>query len=160
MSDFKRLSRSVKGLTVLITGAASGMGRATARVFDADGARAVAEEIAAAGGAVRAWRLDVGDAGDIATIVSAIADHFGGLDIVINNAGVSVRAAIDDPAYDDGWTRGLAVLRRRISASFARPCPICAARHVRVSSTSPRPRRWAPLRCTAPIPRRRPASPD
>jgi 3-oxoacyl-[acyl-carrier protein] reductase len=122
MSDFKQLSRSVKGLTVLITGAASGMGRATARVFaaegakvavtdfDADGARAVAEEIAAAGGAARAWRLDVGDAGDIATIVSAIADHFGGLDIVINNAGVSVRAAIDDPAYDDGWTRGLAVL--------------------------------------------------
>ena len=38
MSDFKRLSRSVKGLTVLVTGAASGMGRATARVFAADGA--------------------------------------------------------------------------------------------------------------------------
>jgi len=122
MEPVPDLSRSVKGLGVLVTGAASGMGRATARVFaaegakvavtdfDADGARAVAEEIAAAGGAARAWRLDVGDAGDIATIVSAIADHFGGLDIVINNAGVSVRAAIDDPAYDDGWTRGLAVL--------------------------------------------------
>ena len=36
MSDFKRLSRSVKGLTVLVTGAASGMGRATAAVFAAD----------------------------------------------------------------------------------------------------------------------------
>src|SRR4051794_21173663 len=38
MSEFKQLSRSVKGLTVLVTGAASGMGRATARVFAAEGA--------------------------------------------------------------------------------------------------------------------------
>jgi NAD(P)-dependent dehydrogenase (short-subunit alcohol dehydrogenase family) len=38
MSDFKQLSRSVRGLTVLVTGAASGMGRATARVFAAEGA--------------------------------------------------------------------------------------------------------------------------
>jgi 3-oxoacyl-[acyl-carrier protein] reductase len=38
MSDFKQLSRSVSGLTVLVTGAGSGMGRATARVFAAEGA--------------------------------------------------------------------------------------------------------------------------
>lgn len=38
MSEFKELSRSVKGLTVLVTGAASGMGRATARLFAAEGA--------------------------------------------------------------------------------------------------------------------------
>ena len=38
MSDFKQLSRSVQGLTALVTGAASGMGRATARVFAAEGA--------------------------------------------------------------------------------------------------------------------------
>ena len=62
MSEFKELSRSVKGLTVLVTGAASGMGRATALVFAAEGAnvavtdlnaeatRAVAAEIAARGG--------------------------------------------------------------------------------------------------------------
>jgi 3-oxoacyl-[acyl-carrier protein] reductase len=61
MSDFKQLSRSVKGLTVLVTGAASGMGRATARVFaaeganvavtdfDAQGAEAVVDEITTAG---------------------------------------------------------------------------------------------------------------
>ena len=73
MSDFKQLSRSVKGLTVLVTGAASGMGRATARVFAADGAnvavtdisaeatQAVASEIAASGGAAKAWTLDVAD---------------------------------------------------------------------------------------------------
>ena len=47
MSDFKRLSRSVKGLTVLVTGAASGMGRATARVFAADGANVAVTDISA-----------------------------------------------------------------------------------------------------------------
>ena len=64
MSDVKQLSRSVKGLTVLVTGAASGMGRATALVFagesanvavtdfDADGALKVADEIAAHGGGI------------------------------------------------------------------------------------------------------------
>ena len=73
MSDFKQLSRSVKGLTVLVTGAASGMGRATARVFGAEGANvavtdyaaegaaAVAAAITATGGAAKAWALDVAD---------------------------------------------------------------------------------------------------
>ena len=77
MSDFKQLSRSVKGLTVLVTGAASGMGRATALVFAAEGAnvavtdisaeatQAVADEIAASGGAAKAWTLDVADRDDI-----------------------------------------------------------------------------------------------
>ena len=98
MSDFKPLSRSVKGLTVLVTGAASGMGRATARVFAADGAnvavtdisaeatQAVASEIAASGGAAKAWTLDVTDRYNITDVVNEVAAHFGGLDIVVNNA--------------------------------------------------------------------------
>ena len=122
MSEFKELSRSVRGLTVLITGAASGMGRATARVFaaeganvavtdyDADGAQAVANEIAATGGSARAWKLDVADAGEIKRVVDAVAGHFGGLDIIVNNAGISVRVTIDDEAYEDAWTRGIAVM--------------------------------------------------
>ncbi len=122
MSDFKQLSRSVKGLTVLVTGAASGMGRATALVFAAEGAKvavtdlnaeatqAVAAEIAARGGTAKAWTLDVADRSAITAVVGEIAAHFGGLDIVINNAGISVRVAIDDDGYEEAWAKGLAVM--------------------------------------------------
>jgi 3-oxoacyl-[acyl-carrier protein] reductase len=122
MQNYKRLSRSVQGLTVLITGAGSGMGRATARVFADEGAhvsvtdvnseaaQTVAGEIEANGGTARAWQLDIGDRDAIPRVVDAVAAHFGGLDIVVNNAGISVRAAIDNPAYDDAWTRGLSVM--------------------------------------------------
>lgn len=122
MPDFKQLSRSVKGLTVLVTGAASGMGRATARVFAAEGAnvavtdlsaeatKAVADEIAASGGSAKAWVLDVAQPQDIIKVVGDVATHFGSLDIVINNAGMSVRMPIDDEGYEAAWDKALAVM--------------------------------------------------
>ena len=122
MPDFKQLSRSVKGLTVLVTGAASGMGRATALVFGAEGAnvavtditaegtQAVAAAIVAGGGSAKAWTLDVTDCEAITNVVNDVAAHFGGLDILINNAGISVRVAIDDDGYDEAWTKGLTVM--------------------------------------------------
>jgi 3-oxoacyl-[acyl-carrier protein] reductase len=122
MSDYKQLSRSVKGLTVLVTGAASGMGRATARVFADEGAnvavtdltsegtKAVVDEISAAGGKAKAWTLDVAKADDITRVVNAVAQEFGSLDIVVNNAGLSLRAAIDAEGYEEAWAKALAVM--------------------------------------------------
>ena len=171
MSEFKTLSRSVQGLTVLVTGAASGMGRATARVFAAEGAhvavtdfaregaQTVAGEIAAAGGSARAWRLDVSSRDDIDAVVREIAAHFGGLDIVINNAGISVRLAIDDDGYDDAWGRALAVMltahQRIIRAALPHLRRSTCPRIVNIASTEALGR----PRCTAPMPRPRPASP-
>jgi 3-oxoacyl-[acyl-carrier protein] reductase len=98
------------------------MGRATARVFaaeganvaatdvDGEGAQAVADEIAAKGQAAKGWRLDVARADDIRAVVDGVAAHFRGLDIVINNAGISVRLAIDDDGYDEAFAKGLAVM--------------------------------------------------
>jgi 3-oxoacyl-[acyl-carrier protein] reductase len=115
-------SRSVRGLTVLVTGAASGMGRATAEVFAADGAnvaatdvseaavRAVADDLKARGLSAEAWALDVADPAAIVSVTEAVAARFGGLDILINNAGISAFAAIDSEGYEAVWDRAFAVL--------------------------------------------------
>lgn len=114
--------RSVKGSRVLVTGAASGMGLATAALFAGEGARvavtdirgdraeAVAAELRQDGCQAEAWALDLADPLQIQTQVGAIAAQFGGLDILINNAGVGGFAAIDSPAYDPVWTRALGVM--------------------------------------------------
>lgn len=120
--SYKPLSRSVKGLRVLVTGAASGMGRATAHVFADEGARVavtdvtlagaqpVADAITAHGGDATAFALDVGDAQAIKSGVEHIAQSLGGLDIVINNAGISAALPIDDAGYDAVWERALNIL--------------------------------------------------
>jgi 3-oxoacyl-[acyl-carrier protein] reductase len=122
MTAIADLSRSMAGKVALVTGAASGMGRATAHVFAREGAKVavtdvladeaetVAEAIRGEGGAARAWALDVSDADAIARVVPEIAEHFGGLDAVINNAGVGAFAPIDSPTYDALWTRQVAIL--------------------------------------------------
>src|SRR5258705_10854493 len=95
MSDFKQFSRSVAGLTVLVTGAAGGMGRAAAGVFaaegakvavtdfSAEGAQAVAAEIVSKGGIAKAWMLDVANRDDVNAFVNEIAAHFRGPDISV-----------------------------------------------------------------------------
>jgi 3-oxoacyl-[acyl-carrier protein] reductase len=116
------LSRSVRGLTVLITGAGSGMGRATAEVFAQDGAnvivtdfnaaaaQAVAEGLTERGLSAKAWRLDVSNPSEIASVVKAGADHFGGIDAVVNNAGISAFSPIDSDDYEKVWARAFDVL--------------------------------------------------
>jgi 3-oxoacyl-[acyl-carrier protein] reductase len=98
------------------------MGRATARLFgaeranvavtdfDGEGAEAVAAAIRAAGGNARAWRLDVSDKAEIDRVVAEIGAHFGGLDIIVNNAGVAAYNPIDGENFDQIWERQLAVL--------------------------------------------------
>lgn len=122
MAEFQELSRSVAGLRVVVTGAASGMGRATAKVFAAEGARvavtdfngdgagAVANDIVAKGQSAKAWKLDVSSASEISSVVSAIASEFGGIDVIVNNAGISTRLPIDGEGYDELWDRGVSIL--------------------------------------------------
>lgn len=116
------LSRSVAGSVVIITGAASGMGRATAHVFADAGAelalidinaeplQKVVDEVLAAGGKARGWTLDLSDRNAIAPVVQSVHDHFGRLDIVVNNAGISIPAPLESDGYDAAWDKSLAVL--------------------------------------------------
>src|SRR5260370_26991824 len=87
MEPVKKLDRSVKGRAVLVTGAVSGMGRATAHLFAQEGALVaitdineagvarVVEEIAAVGGTAHGWRLDVSDAAEIKRVVAEVTAH-------------------------------------------------------------------------------------
>lgn len=111
----------LEGKTAVITGGASGMGRATAHLFGREGARVAvtdvdgegAEEVAAAiraeGYDALAWRLDVGDRAAIHALIPDIAAALGGLDIIVNNAGISAKVPFDDPDYDANWDRNIAV---------------------------------------------------
>ncbi|MET0272057.1 MAG: SDR family NAD(P)-dependent oxidoreductase [Phenylobacterium sp.] len=145
------LSRSVKGSTVLVTGAASGMGRATAEVFAAEGAhvaltdiaaesvREVADDIVHRGFSAEAWTLDVADGAAIDTTVAAIAERFGGIDILINNAGVSAFSPIDSDTYDAVWVRAFSILltaqQRLIRAALPHLRKSAAPRIVNIAST-------------------------
>jgi NAD(P)-dependent dehydrogenase (short-subunit alcohol dehydrogenase family) len=110
------------GQTVLVTGAASGLGRALALGFAAAGARVVAldrdsagleslrAELESLGRDCLALSCDVTDAAACERAVAAGIDRFGGLDVLVNNAGVSHRSAF---ARTD-----LAVIRRVMEVNF------------------------------------------
>ncbi len=116
MQSYQALNRSVAGKTLLITGAASGMGRATAHLFAREGANvmatdlngegveAVAEEIRSAGlDNVKAMALDVADHDALKAAVAATVEAFGGLDILINNAGFARQAHPSEDEYEAIW---------------------------------------------------------
>ena len=121
MERLTRLDRSIADKVALVTGAASGIGRATAHLFadegarvavvdrDAEGVARVADEIEAAGGSAAAWNLDVQDATRIQEVVAEVVARFGGLDILVNNAGVSLLQPAAGDEYEAAWETTLAV---------------------------------------------------
>ena len=117
-----KLSRSIEGKVAIVTGAASGMGRATAALFADEGAKvaaldinadplqSVVDEIAGAGYPINGWDLDVADLEAINRVVPDVAAHFGGIDIVVNNAGVGAGGPVDGDDYEEKWRRAFDVL--------------------------------------------------
>ncbi|MDP9117080.1 MAG: SDR family oxidoreductase [Actinomycetota bacterium] len=102
----RSLSRAIKGKTVMITGASSGIGRATALRVGAAGGRVIlvartAEkleqtrmEIADLGGIAFVHRCDLSDIGDIERLAKEVQDEHGRVDVLVNNAGRSIRRSI------------------------------------------------------------------
>jgi 3-oxoacyl-[acyl-carrier protein] reductase len=121
MGRLTKLERGIAGKIALVTGAASGIGRATAQLLadegsrvaaldrDAEGVARVAEEIEKAGGSAAAWELDVQDAPRIQQVVGEVVARFGGLDILVNNAGVSLLQPVGGDDYEAAWETTLAV---------------------------------------------------
>ena len=121
MPRLTRLSRSIAGRTAIVTGAASGMGRATAHLFADEGARVavvdrdrpgiarVVDEIAKAGGTAAGFPLDVSDTAKLSDFVRQVSQRLGPVDILINNAGIVAGGPIDAADYAAVWERAFAI---------------------------------------------------
>ena len=115
------LGRSIRGRVAVVTGAASGIGRATARLFaqegarvavidrDADGAARVADEIGAAGGTARAFAADLSEAARVDAVIADARAALGPVDILVNNAGVALASPIGGEGFEAAWATTLAV---------------------------------------------------
>lgn len=114
MADIKNITtQEVAGKVALITGAASGIGRATALLLHARGARVIAEDIDPAVEQLARPRLvplvaDITENGAAERAVTLAVEHFGRLDILVNNAGIIINKALVEMTRQD-WERIQAV---------------------------------------------------
>ncbi|MFZ2750523.1 MAG: SDR family NAD(P)-dependent oxidoreductase, partial [Propioniciclava sp.] len=108
------------GQTVIVTGGATGIGRATALAFGraganvviasiGDGGTSVADEVTAAGGHGLFVSTDVSREDDVRRMVQTTVDTFGGLDVAFNNAGILPTTAPLVEQTLDSWNRTIAV---------------------------------------------------
>jgi NADP-dependent 3-hydroxy acid dehydrogenase YdfG len=123
---------------VLITGASSGIGEATARRLAADGHRlvlgarrtelvaAVAKDIEADGGTAIAHELDVTDKESVRVFVRAAQDRYGRVDVLVNNAGVMPLSPLDALRTDE-WDRMIDVNLRGVLYGIAAVLPLMRA---------------------------------
>ena len=111
----------VEGKVAIVTGAAEGMGEATARLFAEAGAKVLAADvnvevgeatvrrIVDAGGTASFIRCDVSKAGDVEAMVNAAVERYGRLDCAVNNAGVSPDNEPLADLIEDEWDRVVGV---------------------------------------------------
>jgi len=124
----------------LVTGAAGGIGRATAVALGREGAAVVVNDLAArradgeetvaqvqaAGGRATFVAGDVSDSGDHLALVAAVVDDFGRLDFAVNNAGVEVSATLIDTTEDE-WDAIMAVNLKGVWLGLKAQLPQMAA---------------------------------
>lgn len=110
-----------EGKIVLVTGGASGIGRATALAFateggalaiadlNANGAQDTVDLIRSQGGQAQAFPADLTRSDDVRSMMHAVLETFGRLDCAVNNAGIGGRGGAWDSSAEDIWDRVIAV---------------------------------------------------
>ena len=94
------------GLTAIVTGGAAGIGAAVVTRLLEGGANVAVFDLRIDGAdeAAFAVETDVADDASVRAAVAAVAERFGGIDIVVNNAGIGAQGSVED-ATDDEWAR-------------------------------------------------------
>jgi NAD(P)-dependent dehydrogenase (short-subunit alcohol dehydrogenase family) len=128
----------LSGKSAIVTGAAGGIGRATAIALAAEGARVAlvdvnaegvtvaAAAIQAAGGQALALAADITDEARVRSLVARVVEEWGGVDILFNNAGVIRRTTVTETTVEE-WDRVFAVNVKAIFLMCKHVIPIMAA---------------------------------
>jgi len=128
------MSNNIEGKVVVITGASSGLGEATARHLSDLGATVVlgarrverlhslASELRATGGTALAMETDVTDREQVKALVDSAVEHFGRVDVIVNNAGVMPNSPLERLKIDD-WDRAIDVNIKGVLYGIAAALP-------------------------------------
>ena len=129
------MSNNISGKVVIITGASSGLGEATARHLAEKGARvvlaarrkdkldALVAELVAAGGQAVAYQTDVTSQDDVKALIQGAVDTFGRLDVLVNNAGLMAIAPLSEGRVDE-WDRMLDINIKGLLYGVAAALPV------------------------------------
>jgi NAD(P)-dependent dehydrogenase (short-subunit alcohol dehydrogenase family) len=128
------------GIRALVTGGASGIGLATVRLLAERGASVACLDLSSPPEPLYGVEADVRDDAQVRTAVAEAAEHLGGLDVLVNNAGIGAQGTVEDND-DDEWRRvfdvnvfgmvrtsraALPYLRRSEHAAIVNTCSIAA----------------------------------
>ena len=128
------MSNNIKGKVVVITGASSGLGEATARLLSAQGAtvvlgarrverlKSLADELNAKGGKALAVATDVTHCDQVKKLVDAAVQKFGRIDVMINNAGLMPQSLLERLKIDE-WDRMIDVNIKGVLYGIAAALP-------------------------------------
>jgi NADP-dependent 3-hydroxy acid dehydrogenase YdfG len=128
------MNNNIKGKVVVITGASSGLGEATARLLSAQGAtvvlgarrverlKSLADELTAKGGKALAVATDVTHCDQVKRLVDAAVQNYGRIDVMINNAGLMPSSPLERLKIDD-WDRAIDVNIKGVLYGIAAALP-------------------------------------
>jgi NADP-dependent 3-hydroxy acid dehydrogenase YdfG len=128
------MTEGIKNKIVVVTGASSGLGEATARLLSAQGAtvvlgarradrlQALAKEIEAGGGKALALETDVTRREQVKALVDAAVQTYGRIDVMINNAGLMPQAPLEQLKVDE-WDRMIDVNLKGVTYGIAAALP-------------------------------------
>ena len=148
------MTKQFEGKVALVTGAASGIGRASALAFAREGAKTVVADVLVeggeetvriikeAGGDALLVRTDVSKAAEVETLIQKIVETYGRLDYAHNNAGVAGADAPTADCTEENWDHTIAINLKGVWLCMKYEIPRCSSKVAVLSSTRHQQQGW------------------